>query len=49
MKHVDLEGATISLSGMVDEDVDLDGQFTLICDDTGERLTVNGWQFSIYE
>jgi hypothetical protein len=31
------------LQGSVDEDADLDGEFELIEEDTGERLMVKGW------
>lgn len=38
--HCDLEGD-------VSDDADLDGQFELLCADTGERLLVNGWLFNV--
>ena len=47
MKHITCEGGDYFLSGMVADDADLDGRFTMICDDTGETLRVNGWMFII--
>lgn len=38
--HYDLEGE-------VADDADFDGVFELLCADTGERLRVNGWLFSV--
>ena len=35
------------LEGDVADDVDLDGRFELTCADTGERLLVNGWLFTV--
>lgn len=37
----------VDLEGEVDDDAELDGTFVLVCADTGERLAVNGWLFSI--
>ena len=32
----------VTVDGTID-DVDLDGTFIALCNDTGERLRVNGW------
>lgn len=39
--------AVVDLVGEVADDADLDGTFELVCEDTGERLAVNGWLFHI--
>lgn len=45
--RVSCESAVVDLTGEVADDADLDGTFVLICDETGERLAVNGWLFNI--
>jgi hypothetical protein len=43
---IDLTGGPYDLTVWVKADADLDDQFEAICDDTGERLSINGWLFS---
>lgn len=43
---VALSGGCYDLEGYVRPDCDLDGRFTMIDADTGERLGVNGWLFN---
>lgn len=44
-----ITGGHYDLTVWVRPDADLDGTFDAICDDTGERLRVNGWMFEIVE
>ena len=43
---IDLTGGPYDLTVWVKADANLDDQFEAICDDTGERLSINGWLFS---
>lgn len=44
---IDLTSAAVDLTVWVQPGADLDGTFDAICDDTGERLRVNGWLFEL--
>ncbi|GEM_PF-1881526 len=46
---IDITNGEHDLTVWVRPDFDIDGQFDAICDDTGERLTINGWFFEIVE
>jgi TusA-related sulfurtransferase len=41
------DSSEATLEGWIKPDANLDGRFTLVCAETGERLTVNGWLFTI--
>jgi len=38
---IDMGGYTLDLT--YDDEVDLDDRFTATCNDTGEKLAINGW------
>lgn len=44
---IDLTSEAYDLTVWVKADADMDGQFEAICDDTGERLAINGWMFEV--
>lgn len=44
---IDISNGTYDLTLWVRPDFDIDSQFDAICDDTGERLTINGWFFEV--
>lgn len=44
---IDLTSSAVDLTVWVKADADLDDAFEAICDDTGERLRVNGWMFEV--
>lgn len=44
---IDITNGTHDLTLWVRSDFEIDGQFDAICDDTGERLTINGWFFEV--
>lgn len=44
---IDLTSSAYDLTVWVEAGADLDGTFEAICDDTGERLRVNGWMFEV--
>jgi len=44
---IDITNGTHDLTLWVRPDFEIDGQFDAICDDTGERLTINGWFFEV--
>jgi len=44
---IDLIGGACDLTVWVRAEADLDGEFEAICDDTGDRLRVNGWMFEV--
>jgi hypothetical protein len=43
MKRLFLVMGPYDLDVTVADDVDLDGRFAAVCNDTGEKLLVNGW------
>jgi len=44
---IDLTGGPYDLTVWVQPGADLDSTFEAICDDTGERLSINGWLFEV--
>lgn len=46
---IDLTSGAVDLTVWVRAGTDLDDAFEAICDDTGERLRVNGWMFEVVE
>lgn len=46
MRRVIIETLTETIVGVIDENADLDGVFTITCEDTNEKLEVNGWMVS---
>lgn len=49
IRLIDLTSSAVDLTVWVEADADLDGEFDAICDDTGERLKVNGWMFEVIQ
>ncbi len=44
---IDITGGHYDLTVWVQPGADLDSTFEAICDDTGERLAINGWLFEV--
>ncbi|MFZ4166509.1 hypothetical protein [Brevundimonas sp. NPDC058933] len=46
-RFVELTSSQVDLNVWIAPETDLDSSFVGVCDDTGETLTVHGWNFEV--